>query len=460
MDGVSLSVKEVLEATGGTLLAGSPEGAFAAFSTDTRAPFPPGALFFALKGERFDGHAFLAEAAARGAAGAVVAERPEKGPHPPVLLQVRDTRDALGQAASLWRRRHKVQVVAVTGTNGKTTTKEMVVAVLARRYRVLGSPGNLNNLVGVPLALFGLTPEHEVAVVELGMSVPGEIRRLAEICEPDIGIITNVGEGHLEFLGSVEGVAVAKGELLPFLGGDKTAILNADDVHSRALFPRVTGRLLTFGLRGRADVRAGAIRVSKVRRTSFTLSTPGGTARVRLPLPGRHNVVNALAAAAAGVILGVPVKAIAAALGEAPVQPMRMQRLTHGSGAVLYNDAYNANPSSMAAALEAFGGVRGRGRTVLVLGDMRELGPHAPEAHRRIGGLAAALAPDRLIAVGEHAAALAEGAAAAGLPADRVTVCRALPEARQALVAELAPRTWVFLKASRGVGLERVLEGL
>jgi len=459
MDGVTLSVKEILDATGGTLLAGSPEGTFANFSTDTRT-LSPGALFFALKGVRFDGHAFLAEAVARGAAGAVVASAPAGRPRPPVLLGVRDAQRALGEVALLWRRRHKVQVVAVTGTNGKTTTKEMVAAVLARRYRVLASPGNLNNLVGVPLALFRLTPEHEVAVLELAMNAPGEIGRLSEICEPDLGIITNVGEGHLEFLGSVEGVAAAKGEMLPFLGGDKTAILNADDPPSRALLRRVTGRLLTFGLSGRAEVRAGAIRVSKVRRTSFTVATPGGTARVRLPIPGRHNILNALAAAAAGVTLGVPVKAIAAGLAGAAVQPMRMQRLGHPSGAVLYNDAYNANPSSMAAALEAFATVRGLGRSVLVLGDMLELGEHAPEAHRRVGRLAAALQPDRLIAVGAQAAALAEGAREAGLPGERIVVCRETTEARGTLAADLAPGTWVFLKASRGVGLERVLEGL
>lgn len=459
MDGVSLSVKEVLEATGGALLAGSPATAFVTFSTDTRS-LQPGALFFALRGERFDGHAFLAEAAARGAAGAVVAAPPGEGPRPPVLLRVRDPRHALGAVAGLWRRRHKVQVVAVTGTNGKTTTKEMAAAVLARRYRVLASPGNLNNLVGVPLALFRLAPEHEVAVLELGMSAPGEIGRLAEICEPDVGIITNVGEAHLEFLGSVEAVAAAKGEMLPFLGGDKTAILSADDPQSRPLLPRAKGRLLTFGLSGRADVRAGAIRVSKVRRTSFTLSALGGTARVRLPIPGRHNILNALAAAAAGVALGVPVKAIAAGLAAAPVQPMRMQRVSLASGGVAYNDAYNANPTSMAAALEAFAAVRGPGRTVLVLGDMLELGAHAPEAHRRVGRLAAALGPDRLIAVGGSAAALAEGARAAGLPESRIVLCREVAEAREALAGETAPGVWVFVKASRGVGLERVLEGL
>jgi UDP-N-acetylmuramoyl-tripeptide--D-alanyl-D-alanine ligase len=459
MDGVSLSVKEILEATGGVLLAGSPEGTFATFSTDTRT-LKPGALFFALKGERFDGQAFLAEAAARGAAGAVVAGSPAEGVRPPVLLRVRDTGHALGEVAGLWRRRHKVQVVAVTGTNGKTTTKEMVAAVLAERYRVLASPGNLNNLVGVPLALFRLAPEHEVAVLELGMNAPGEIGRLSEICDPDLGIITNVGEGHLEFLGSVEAVAAAKGEMLPFLGGDKTAILNADDPRSHPLLPRVTGRLLTFGLSGRGDVRGGAIRVSKVRRTSFTLSTPAGTARVRLPIPGRHNILNALAAAAAGVTLGVPVKAIAAGLAGSPVQPMRMQRLTLLSGAVAYNDAYNANPSSMAAALEAFAAVRGPGRTVLVLGDMLELGTHAPEAHGQVGRLAASLEPDRLITVGAQAAALAEGARGAGLPANRIVACREIAEAREALAADLAPGTWVFLKASRGVRLEGVLEGL
>jgi UDP-N-acetylmuramoyl-tripeptide--D-alanyl-D-alanine ligase len=350
--------------------------------------------------------------------------------------------------------------VAITGSNGKTTTKEMAGSVLRQGYRVLVSSGNLNNLIGVPLTLFQLRREHQAAVLELGMNARGEIHRLAEMARPDVGVITNVGEAHLEFLGSVDEVAEAKGELLPFLTGDRVAVLNRDDPYLSRLFPAVRGRLITFGLDRRADVRAERIRGGRDARTHFTLAVGRKRRRVRLNTPGRLNVWNALAAAAVGIPFGLDLDAIAAGLEQAPAAPMRMERILHPSGAVIVNDAYNANPTSMAASLEAFVRLSKGREAILVLGDMLELGSVSEAAHRRIGVLVAGCRPARLITVGERARAIGEEAAVNGLEVARIHACRDHGEARTVLRAHVAGAPWVLLKASRGMGLEKLLEGL
>ncbi len=455
-----LSVKEIVAATKGTLVAGEPDQGVKSFSTDTRS-LGPGDLFVALKGKTFDGHTFLPQALAKGAVGCVVS-CPIGFPHPPsfVVIQVEETQWALGQIAQHWRRRYPVKVVVITGSNGKTTTKEMTGSILRQGYRVLVSSGNLNNLIGVPLTLFQLRPEHQVAVLELGMNARGEIHRLAEIAEPEVGVITNIGEAHLEFLGSVEEVAEAKGELLPFLTGDGVAVLNLDDPYLSTLLPRVRGGLVTFGLSARADVCAERTRVSRDGQTHFTLCAGGKRQRVRLNVPGRLNVSNALAAAAVGSALGLDLDAIAKGLELAPAAPMRMEKVLHPSGAVIINDAYNANPSSMQVALEAFFRMTNAEEAILVLGDMLELGSVSETAHRRIGALVARKRPAFLITLGERARAIAEGAALNGFDTGRLRSCRDHAEAQAALRAQLSRAPWILLKASRGMGLEKVLEGL
>lgn len=455
-----LSVKEIVTATKGTLIAGEADRRVGSFSTDTRS-LKSGDLFIALKGKTFDGHAFLSEAVARGAAGCVVSSPPEISLPPGfVVIQVEETQWALGQTANLWRRRHPVRVVAITGSNGKTTTKEMTGSILHQRYPVLISSGNLNNLVGVPLTLFQLHEEHRVAVLELGMNARGEIHRLAEMAEPDVGVITNVGEAHLEFLGSVEEVAEAKGELLPFLTGDRVTVLNLDDPHLKALVPRVRGRLVTFGLDARADIRGERIRATSDGRTHFTLCVGKTRRPVHLNLPGRVNVSNAVAAAAGGSALGCDLDAIARGLEQTPAVPMRMQRILHASGSVIINDAYNANPTSMAAAIETFFRMVKGGEAIVVLGDMLELGSASEAAHQRVGALVAQARPGLLITLGERARAIGEGAARSGFDTTRIHSCRDHGEAQDVLRAHLTRTPWILLKASRGVRLEKILEGL
>ena len=455
-----LTVKQIVAATKGTLVAGEPGREVATFSTDSRT-LKPGDLFIALKGKSFDGHAFLTEVAAKGALGCVVSAPPGIPLTPGfVVIQVEETQWALGQMAQCWRRRYPARVVAITGSNGKTTTKEMTGSVLRQGYRVLVSPGNLNNLIGVPLTLFHLRREHQAAVLELGMNARGEIHRLAEMAKPDVGVITNIGEAHLEFLGSIEEVAEAKGELLPFLTGDRVAVLNRDDPYLTRLFSAVRGRLISFGLDRRADVRAERVRGGRDGRTLFTLVAGRKRQPVRLNTPGRLNVWNALAAAAVGTAFGLDLDAIAAGLEQAPAAPMRMERILHPSGAVIVNDAYNANPTSMAASLEAFVRLSKGREAIVVLGDMLELGSVSEAAHRRIGALVARGRPALLIAVGERARAIGEGAALHGLDVTRIHCCRDHGEARAVLRVHLTRAPWILLKASRGMGLEKLLEGL
>ena len=481
----SISVKEILEATAGRLLRGEPSQLTRSFSTDTRT-LRPGDLFIPLKGKRFDGHDFLPEAFAKGAIGTLLSD-PEKIPSSPfaLLIQVEDTLTALGEIARLWRRKFPIPVVAVTGSNGKTTTKEMIRSILAQDRRVLASRGSLNNLVGLPLTLLALSPFHEAAVLELGMNALGEIRRLSEIAQPDVGVITNIGEAHLEFLGSLEGVAQAKGELLPFLEGDrplrghpgvlksepggrmeKVAILNLDDPYCNGLLPQVRGRLLTFGLNKKADLWAGGVQLRKGGGTAFVLYRGEEAVPVELPAMGYHNVYNALAAAAVGSVFDLPLQRIAEGLKRTSLAPMRFERRRLASGAVLINDAYNANPTSMQASIETFFQVKEGRRAILVLGDMLELGEASTEAHLRLGRFVARFNPDLLITVGQESERIGEGAVASGLPAGKVRHVKDRAEAKALLVGAMGPspllseETWVLVKASRAMHLEEVIEGL
>lgn len=467
--GAALSAQEAVRAAGGRLLGGDPHTVLSRFSTDTRA-LALGDFFIALRGPRYDAHAFVADALRAGAVGAMVSrpleEGPGEGPGGPrgrggaVIIQVEDTLRGLGELARAWRERHGGRVVAVTGSNGKTTTRELIRCVMATAGPVHAAAGNLNNLVGVPLTLLQWPVGDPVAVLELGMSALGEIRRLCEIAGPDVGVFTTVAEAHLEFLGSVDGVARAKAEMLPFLDRDRLAVINLDDPQVERFRTRAPGRTLTYGITPRAEVWASEVVAEGLAGTGFTLHHRRAAVPAWIPLPGRHNVSNALAAAAVGFAWGLPAQAIAAGLRSASPVPMRMQPIRLASGAQVINDAYNANPASMEQALETFAGLRAGGRSILVLGDMLELGRHSEEAHRRVGALAARAAPDLLIAVGPESRALAEGAVEAGLPAERVLHCPDVPTARERLRAALTPDAWVLVKASRGIRLEGVLEGL
>lgn len=465
-----ISIAEITAASSGRLTAGDGAAAVAGVCTDTRR-LQPGDLFVALVGARFDGHDYLAEAVAKGCRG-IVHSRPISARDATAwsaggvsLILVRDTLDALGAIAREYRRRFELPLVAVTGSNGKTTTKEMIRAIASARFSVLASEGTFNNFVGVPTTLFRLKAWHTLAVLELGMNARGEIRRLAEIAAPEIGVVTNVGPAHLEFLETLDGVAAAKAELLDAMaasaGRGKTAVLNLDDPRVAAMAAgaaRAGLAVRTFGRAEAADVRAEEVgRGAGGLDFLMRFRRAGRAVRVSLPVFGLHNVSNALAAAAACEALGIAPEEIAGALRAMRLPPMRMEAHTRG-GVTIINDAYNANPASMAAAIETLASIRTRGRRILVIGDMLELGEASEAAHREIGALAASRGIDLLIAVGPQSALAADAAVAAGMPAGAVTRCRGVGEAGEALRAAAGEGDCVLLKGSRRMGLEKILE--
>ena len=448
---IQFDVRSVAAITGGQLLQNGADVVVQGISTDSRT-LQPGDLFVPLRGERFDGHDYLTQAVRNGAA-ACLSEEIVAGLTIPVV-QVRDTLQALGDLAHAVRQGFTGPVVGITGTSGKTTTKEMLAAILARTGPGLKSSGNFNNLIGVPQTLFGLEPEHRWAVIEMGMSARGEIARLAQIAAPAIGVITNVGAGHLQQLGGISGVARAKGELFIHLPAEGTAIVNADDPQIVPL-PLANGvRRVTFGCCAEAQVRGSAI--SAIDSTvGFTLHLPGEEIQVRLPLPGRHNVHNALAAAAAAWVLGVPAGEIAAGLGGFSPCPGRMELIALAADVLLLEDSYNANPLSMRAALDALSDLGRHGRRIAVLGDMLELGPTARDLHREVGSLVAERA-DWLFTLGELAREIAGGAVDSGLSRERCIAVENVDELVVKLRGILQPGDRVLVKGSRGMRMERI----
>ena len=456
---------ELRDATGGRWL-DVPPTAVTGLSTDTRT-IGAGTLFVALEGERFDGHAFLGEAAGAGAAAALVhdpaAAAPAGLPRLPRLL-VGDTLVALGAIARHHRRRFDLPVIAVTGSNGKTTTREMIAAILATRGPVLKTEGNLNNEVGVPLTLLGLTAQHRAAVIELGMNHPGEIARLAAIALPQVGVVTNAAAAHLEGLGSVDGVADAKAELYLGLPEGGVAVANADDARMLKRAQASGRRLLTFaaGRQRRGDVVVLEITSQDATGLRFVLGIGQREVALSLPLVGAHNAQNAAAAACAAIAVGCSDREIVKGLAAvAPVgRRLRLERLA--SGALLVDDCYNANPLSMAAALATVAELARAegGRPLAVLGDMLELGPEELALHREIGAAAARAGLARLFTFGPRSREAAAGALAAGLPADLTFTTEDLAELAAAVRAALAPRDVLLVKASRGMKLERLVEAL
>lgn len=419
-----------------------------AVCTDTRR-LVRDCVYVALRGASFDGHAFAAAAIA-GGAGAVLVDHVPEGVDPRVAIVVPDTLHALGDLAAWTRHRWGGRVVAITGSNGKTSTKEMLAAILEQAWpqRVLKTYGNENNLVGVPLTLFRLAGDEAAAVIEMGMNAFGEIARLTAIAAPDVGVITNVGPAHLEGVGSIDGVARAKGELFAGMPAAGTIAVNMDD-------PRVAGAAAVFGGRrvefgvGR-DVRAEAIDDAGIAGCAFTLCIGGERAAVRLRSAGRHNVQNALAAAAAAHALGVELAAIAAGLAAAEPPKMRMQVVRLANGVTVINDAYNANPGSTEAALDAVG--RLPGRAIAALGEMRELGARSAELHAGVGAHAVAAGIAWVLAVGPGAEPIADGARRAG--GARVDVCADAAAAAALISARWQAGDTVLVKGSRGADRE------
>ena len=446
-----LDIRTVARVVGGRL---APEGATAVvtgISTDSRT-VRPGDLFIPLRGRNFDGHDFLAQAAQRGAVACLSEEMIAGFPVP--VVGVADTLRALGDLAAAVRRHFDGPVVAVTGSSGKTTTKEMLGAILSETAPGLKTEGNYNNLVGLPQTLFRLCTRHRWVVLEMGMSARGEIARLAEIAAPAVGVVTNIGSAHLETLRSIDGVARAKGELFAALVPGSTAVINADDERVAQL-PVANGvRRLLFGLHADADVRADQVATART-SVRFRLLLAGTALPVTLQVPGRHNVANALAAAAAATALGIAPETIRKGLERFRPVAGRMEAVSLRDGVTLLEDSYNANPLSMRAALVALDELAGSGCRIAVLGDMLELGPSSASLHREIGEEAARRA-DWLLVLGEMAGEVASGALNAGMPASRVLVFTDHEEIAGRLREILRPGDRVLVKGSRGMRMEKV----
>lgn len=462
---MKITWNEIINAIKGKVVFGHPEGEFCGVSTDTRT-IKAGELFIALKGENFDGHNFVEKAIEKGACGAIVS-RGRGGVTPPLqrfIIEVEDTLTALGDIAKLWREKHPIPVVAITGSNGKTTTKEMVASILSQRYKVLKTEGNLNNLIGLPQMVLKINDSHEVAVLELGMNLFGEVKRLSEICNPDIALITNIGSGHLEGVGSIEGVARAKSEILEGMKADGTFVVNTDDLYIRDMAKGWNGSVLTFGINSPdADIKTPIVDYHCCYGSGerLSMSIKGKPLTIDLQGLGLHNVYNATAAAAVALAMGIGAEDIKKGLEEWRPFKGRFELLRLACGVNLIDDTYNANPNSVSMALKTLADVKGAGRGVAVLGDMLELGAHAEDAHYEIGKKAAAMGIDYLFLLGSLSSSHTfRGAKDGGMSDERVMVVSDHGEAVSRINPMLRGGDWVLVKGSRGMAMEKVVEGI
>ena len=458
------TLSDILEATGGELLSGDPTQGFENVGIDSR-DISARDVFVAIVGDVHDGHVFANDVVQQGVKGLIVSR--EKTAQLPIgewqakhiaCVAVADTTRALGDLATFHRSRTDVPVTAITGSNGKTTTRQMTAQVVAQKYSTLATIGNYNNQIGLPLTLLRLTNKYEQAVVELGTNSPGEIARLAQICVPDIGVITNVGPAHLEGLGSLDGVMREKEQLLKHLNVDGTAVLNADDRRVYQMATRTDSEVLLFGLSNNAAIRASAVN-EKPSGISFGLHLPVAHLTVDLNVPGHFMVLNALAAAAVGYLLQVSAEKIKAGLeGFQPVWG-RMDVFQTANGIHIIDDTYNANPESMKAAITTLRTLRHNNRSLFVAGDMLELGDQAESLHKQVGAWAAAANIDKLLVTGEFANAVVAGAINAKMKhTDILTGTR--EEVLDMLKKTLKPGDWILVKGSRGARMETIVKGL
>ena len=464
---LTLSVEMLVSVTDGTLLQGSIDTMVNGVFTDSRG-VEPGALFVAFPGEKVDGHDYLDQAISSGARALLVTRSAdEMGDvlqsairRSVAIVQVSDALAAVQALARHHRERLFCPVIGVTGSTGKTTTKEFLAAVLGTKMKVVSTQGNRNNELGVPLTVMDAGADTDVLIVEMAMRGRGQIAELCRIARPTMGLVTNVGMSHIELLGTQESIAAAKAELVESIQEEGVVFLNGDDAFSVTLALSSRAPVVTYGLGDSCDVRAADIAVDDQSLASFDIIAGEAVIPVSLAIPGRHNVYNALAAAAIATRLGLEPELISEGLAGASAGEMRMQSFTSAGGVHVINDAYNANPTSMRAAIDTLAGIASAERRVAVLGDMAELGSLAELAHFRIGEELAGKPIDVLVTVGERASRIADGARAEGMDPDRVRPCATPEEASEVLDDLLEPGDVVLVKASRVMGLERVVEGI
>jgi UDP-N-acetylmuramoyl-tripeptide--D-alanyl-D-alanine ligase len=464
---IRLSVSDVRAALGVADPGAPGDVVFTGVSTDSRTA-AGGDLFVALSGDAFDGHDFIPAALANGVSGIVARKALNGGPPAGVagvaLFAVSDTLAALGELARYHRRRLSARVVGITGSNGKTTTKEIAGSVARTTFRTAQTEGNLNNLVGMPMMLLSTPDDTQALILEMGMNVPGEIGRLAEIAAPDIGVVTNVGPVHLEGVGSIDGVIAEKGALLASLPADGVAIFEGNTDYTDRLRKMTRARTLTFGLDGRSDVRAEKIEDLGQAGTRARFVLPSGSFTALLPIPGLHNLNNALAAAATGLALDIPADRIAEGIEAVRPVGMRMEISKAPGGWVILNDSYNANPVSTRAALEFLARQREAigGRAVAILGDMLELGAFTRSGHEEVGAVAAGLGVGLLFVIGDFAGDARRGAISAGMDEGAIV---AYPRgAHDTLINDLldvvGPDDVILVKGSRAMRMERIAQAL
>lgn len=446
-------MQDILAVTAGELLEGSPETMFAGISTDSRT-LTRGELFVALSGENFDGHAFLGDAIARGAAGALVMQPVDC--HAIPVIRVADTLAALGALAGDYRRRYPGHVIGITGSTGKTTVKEMTASILALAGNTLKTQKNYNNLIGVPMRLFELKPEHAYAVIEMGTNHPGEIDRLAAMTQPEVSILSNITPAHLNGLGSIAGIVAEKQSI--FAHTTRTAVINPHGPYmDQVVIPGSLTRV-TFSTSGPADAALSSVVSQGLDGTILMADLAGKPRRLHIRLPGMHNVLNALAAAAAALAFDIDPDAIVQGIEDATFPGMRSE-IVVTEGLTIIDDSYNANPASMQAALDMLRAAP-HAHKIAVLGDMLELGQDAPHFHAQLGQWVAQTRIDRLVVTGSMAAVVADAAVKAGMRPAAVTVAPDMEAIEAALKVNLAPETVVLVKASRGLKLDRVVSFL
>jgi UDP-N-acetylmuramoyl-tripeptide--D-alanyl-D-alanine ligase len=453
----SMSVSQIVSAVSGTLLCGKENIITAGVSTDTRT-LSAGELFLALPGENFDGHAFVIDAVKKGA-GMLIVSEPIENMDIPVIL-VDDTLKALGDLAFHARSRFSGKIFAVTGSTGKTATKDMIAALLEQKGSVLKTAGNFNNEVGLPLTLLGLKTHHAFAVVEMGMRGLGQIAHLSDIAKPDVGVITNVNETHIELLGSKEQTAHAKSELVLALPPTGLAVLNRDIQYTWAMRTMAKCPVRSFGLSDDADVRAENIRAIPGEGTEFYLITPTFSGDVFLSVPGFHNVLNALAAVCAVFDYGVDFVDIVSALSHFNLTEGRTNILALPRGVSVVDDTYNSSPVSAKAALALFNELPKTGRRIAVLGDMLELGDYAKTGHRDVGKACVDAALDLLITVGPLSRHIWEGALEKGFPDAEIIEYPDSESAAKAVSVLIKPGDTILIKGSRGMRMERIVRAL